>query len=558
MNFSSSYIYRTLNRENIHWVVILLATAVKSFLTAIFSNYEGDKSYYILLGENLGSGHGFTIPVHLLSNPGVTENVYTPSAVSPLYSIIAAPLLKIFPGNYFLVTWLIESACWLILFIVLHRILKILVKENFWCNLFILFAGFFLYNVELSSSSKDVLATALIFVALLQCIQIISGKKKLSTGRLLFTSLLFLLPGLTKFLYLPLAIVFPIGLLFVYFINKEKGLLRTSLWLGVITILLLGAHYFYFHSLETYSFNEHTVFYANRWSLAKSGDDFVAGFYPSNLLQLYPYIPASFLNLDVGGVWVRAVIPSLYKTYGLVLFMLNITGILALAAIFIFISRKYFRKEVSTRIAFFLIGTLLSFSMLMLACALSLRYHSIQYKAGVSAWTYVFENRPFIFSIIFIQLCAFIFLFSRPHRDYFPAKLKIILLILACIWMLHGMYFVAKTIAKPGSAKEKITSINKLVVKDAEKIKKQYPGFNLWIATEMQHLDWYAKLNGHKVLNQVSLLNDSSFNLPPKTILLTAITMEDSTRLSSYASSGKPDSTWDYDNAWKIFLQKSR
>ncbi|MEO7984501.1 MAG: hypothetical protein ABI688_10505, partial [Bacteroidota bacterium] len=138
---SRSFLYKLLDQKKISWLIIAIATIGKSILVAAFSNYETDKSFYLLLAKNLAAGKGFTIPVTLLSNPGITENIYLPSAASPLYSIIAAPLLKLFPGNYFLVTGLIESLSWMFLFIVLQKLAFLLMKNHCWTNLFILFSG---------------------------------------------------------------------------------------------------------------------------------------------------------------------------------------------------------------------------------------------------------------------------------------------------------------------------------------------------------------------------------------------------------------------------------
>ena len=557
MKISNTFLYALLDRKNSYWIVILIAFSAKAILTAVFSNYEGDKSFYLLLAQSLGDGKGFSVPVSLLSNPSVTDHVYIPSAVSPLYSFLAMPLLKIFPGNFFLVTWIIESLSWLLLFIMLYRILKLLVGINFWCNVFILFSGFFLYNVELSSSSKDVLATALVFVALLQCLRITGSSNKISTGQAIIFAVLFILPGLVKYTYLPLVLVFPFALLFTYFINRQNRVLRAGLLTGLFSVLFLIVHYVYFRSLETTALNEHAVFYTNRWSLAKSGEEFIPGFYPENLLRLYPFTLAAFFNLDVGGIWVRTLAPSLYNAYGLALFFINILGIATIAALFVYVARKYFRKPVTSRISFFLIGSIISFSMLFLASALSLRYHAIEYKGSISSWTYVFENRPFIFSILFIQLGAFIFLVLKPAGPVFFLWLRRAILTLAIFAFIHGFYFIIKAGINPASVKPKTSSVNKLAVHDAGKFSELNPGKNVWIATEMQPLDWYAKLKGIKLLNHLSYLNDTAYKLPPNTILLTVVPQEDRSRLSSYLSSGKIDSSWNYDNTWFVYLEKN-
>ena len=558
MNGFLSFLYQLLNHKRAHWVIILFATTIKSILTAVFSNYEGDKSFYLLLAKNIGNGDGFTIPVSLLSNPELTEQIYLPSAISPLYSIVIAPLLKIFSGNYLFVSWLVESLAWLLLFVILYRILIKLLSSPFWPNLFVLFSGFFLYNIEISSSPKDVLATALLMASFHFCMHLGKTSNSRPVLYLAASSLLFLLPGLVKYIYLPLAVMFPFAILFTGIISRQRSLIRTGSISLLFCILLIALHYFYFHSLQVNAISQHPDFFANRWSLAKSGDDFVAGFYPGNLRQLYPFIPASVINLDFVGIQVRSLTPSLYQVYGTVLFVLNVLGILALALAFIFISKKNFRKPVSPKVFFFLSGTIISFSILALTVALSLRYKPIEYKASVSSWTYVFENRPFFFNILFIQLLLVVFLFASKPGTLIIARVRQLLLVIMAVGFLHGIYFIAKTTMGLNKSPQKQPSVIQMITAQIDSIQAAEPSRitqNVWLATEMQHLDWYAKLHGKKVLNHVSYLADSTIQLPPKTILLTAITKEDTMQIRKYTSQPGVAFLRNYNNEWFLYIQ---
>lgn len=548
------YLYGLFNNKKTTWFVIFIATLSKSVFTALFSSYEGDKSFYLLLAKSLGSGHGFNIPVTLLSNPSVTEYVYLPSAVSPLYSLIAAPLLKIFPENYFLVTWLIESLSWLLMFLVLHKILLLLLKERFWPNLFILFSGFFLYNLELTSSSKDILATALLFCGVLRCLQINKSSKQKSFLYLAGSSLLFILPGLTKYTFIPLAPLFPVSLIFIAFLSKQKQLLRSGIICLIATIVLVIAHYLFFHQLDLNDMHRHEAFYFNRWSLAKNGNEFIEGFYPQNLLLLYPYFPASLFNIEFAGIQVRNYLNALYRPYAIFLSLINVAGIVSLAGIFIYLSKKYYRRLISSKISFLIIGSIISFSILLLTCIWSLRFKAIEYKGGVSAWTYVFENRPYFFSILFIQLLLVAFVFAKNFQSFLLKKLRSLLIIVMILGALHGFYFLIKSMTHP---RERSVTINKLVTAVADSIQKARPSYKVWIATEIQHLDWYAKLKNHTVLNYVYYLNDSSFTLPAKTIQLTAINKDDSSRIQTYLHTPGLTLFRNYDDNWLLYLQQN-
>lgn len=548
------YLYNTINNKWFGWFIIFLATASKSLLTGVFTSYETDKSFYLLLANNLSDGKGFTIPVSFLTNPGSTENVFLPSATSPLYSIIAAPLVKIFPGNYFLITWIIESCSWLLLFIVLYKILRRLLPNFFWPNVFILFSGFFLYNIELSSSTKDVLSTALLLACLLQCLRL-GGSKQLSWPALILSSFLFVLPGLTKSIYSPIALVFPLSILFIGLLGKDRIKIRAGIITTLICLGLSAIHYFYFRALETNAVQQYHEFFSQRWSMAKSGDDFVAGFYFENLLRLYPFIPASLFNLDSTGAQIRDHLPSVYRAYGFMLYLSNAIGIAALIAIFFSVCKRYFRKNIPAPILFLVTGLVISFAILLITLVLSIRYRAIEYKGSSDSWTFVYENRPYFFTIVFLQSCLFVFLFSRQSSSRILAKIKWLLIFIMTIGALHGFYFVVKNAIKPTPMK---TTLNQLITAKVDSIQKANPVQNVWLATEMPHLEWYAKLQRIHVTSRLPVLNDSTFNTPPNTILLTAIAKEDSAYIANYLRRPGIKLVENYDDAFLLYIQPAR
>jgi len=473
------FLFQLLNQKKIGWLIIAIATICKAILVAAFSNYETDKSFYLLLAKNLSAGDGFTIPATLLSNPGITENIYLPSASSPLYSIIAAPLLKIFPDNYFLVTWLIESLSWLLLFVILRKILLRLTASHYWTNLYILFAGLFLYTVEVSSSSKDVLSLALLFFALLRCINIGSADNRPGFVYLAVSSLLFFLPGLTKLTYLPLTTLFPLCLLFIGFLKREKRLLRYGSITLLLAAVLVAVHYFYFHSLEKQTLALYADFYSQRWSMAKGGGEYVSGFYPENLKVLYPFIPASLINLDFMGVQVKNNLFSVYHLYGTLLYAVNFIGIALMITAFFYLVKKYYRKSISDRISFLLSGLFISLAIVAMLCVMSLRYHAVEYKGSSSSWTFVYESRGFMFPMVFLQLCFFTFLFSQKQMATVTNWLRLFFLFIITISFVHGAYFLIKKGMGLQFSSPKAMSINGLETRHATDRKKKNLGLQM-------------------------------------------------------------------------------
>ena len=431
----------------------------------------------------------------------------------------------------------------------------LLTENHFWTNLFILFSGFFLYTVEISSSSKDVFALALLFLALLRCITIAHAGSRPSFVYLVVTAFLFFLPGLMKLTYLPLTIVFPLSLVFIGFLKKEKRLLRYSYITLLFSVVLLATHYFYFHSLEKQTLALYPDFYSQRWTMAKSGDEYMAGFFPKNLLVMYPFTTASVINLDFLGVQVKTHLHSVYHLYGVLLYIINFIGLAFLITVFFYLAKKYFRKSIPDRIFFLLTGLFVSLSIIAMLSYMSLRYHAVEYKGSVSSWTFVYESRGFLFPIIFLQLCFFIFLFSQKQMAAFTHWLRTFFLIIIGISIVHGAYFLAKKAIPLRSSKQKAMSVNGLVTNSVDSIQKANPGYAVWLATEMPHLDWYAKLHSKNVLTGLAFLNDSSFRLPPKTIMLTAAAKEDTARISNYLHRPDVKQYRNYDNVYFVFRQ---
>jgi hypothetical protein len=551
----ASFLYKAFDSKKTGWLLIMIATLVKSFLDAQFSSYEADKSFYLLLAKSISEGEGLTIPAASLIDPGVTVYTYHPSAITPVYSLIVSPLLQLFPGKYFLVTLIIELLSWLFLFAILRKLVFRITQDHFISNLFILFSGFFLYNIELSSSYKDVPAVALLLTAFLRCLDMGSNTSKLSAVGAILTSLLFILPGLLKLTYLPLAVVFPVSILLIAFLKQESRLLKQGTALLAIVIILLVANYFYFQFYARNIFASLPAYYAEYWSMSKTGNDFNPGFFPSNILKMYHFIPASVANLDVIGVQVKTHFDQLLDLYFAFTFVVHYTGILGLTGLFLFVCRKFYKKAIPEKMLFFIIGTLITLSLIVFLCCMSLRHQAIQYKGSETSWTYVMESKPYLLPILFLQICLFVFLFAKKQRTGIMKWLRVSLIIIMSAGALHGLYFFAGSLIRSNKTFTKGMSANQYAMHLADSTRKANPGKDIWLATEMQHLDWYAKLQGQKTLKNLRYLNDTTFHLPLNTILFTAINKEDSSRISDYLRRSDVSLHKNFHGAVLFFLQ---
>jgi hypothetical protein len=135
----------------------------------------------------------------------------------------------------------------------------------------------------MSSSSTDVISVALVLFAIAAMIEIVNAKNKLSYFQICGYGFLFFLPSFFRYMYLPITLLLPIFILLAGFWIKSKELKLSGIKLffssTILLLLLFGL----------------TILYNGN---AIHVEDTGRGIFFNQVIRWYPFLPASFINLD--------------------------------------------------------------------------------------------------------------------------------------------------------------------------------------------------------------------------------------------------------------------
>lgn len=418
-----SLLKNVLDRKSAGLICILLAIANKSLIALVFSSLIGDKALYLLFAECYLQTGLFAEPVSIVET-GSTVPVFNPAVYTPLYSLLAAPLLWL-TKSFFLTQLFLSVFAWTMLYVALYYLAKIIFAHRWLVHLFILCSGFFLYPHELSSTPKDTLAVGLVLSVIVLMTKFLERPNKKVTGLLVIG---FISLALIKLMYIPLVV----ALFFLFAVSvlvERKKTLFFHFGFFLFLLLVTGfiIYYFLFQPLHQLNLGQNIQLPVNQTPT-------VWGFYPSNLLYTYPFISSSLFNIELWGV-------QLEKFSGLsfpqiVRYFLSLDVILFVVLLAVVLVNS--SKIVANRTWFFLIGV--SLVMVAVTLGLSIIEKPLQYKSSTSVWTYVSDARSFLLPIFTIQLALFLFIFSSCRFRL----LRVVLFLIIVFECFHGVYFTAK------------------------------------------------------------------------------------------------------------------
>lgn len=421
-----SFIKNLLSLKSTGVCILILAILAKIILQFSYFSITGDKGYQLLAAKNLLGGQGLTI--NQISFDLLSVDNYAPLiGWPPGYSLLIAPFILLFQDDYILAALVFDILCVFPFFYYLIKLLNILLLEKWLKNLFILMAGFFIYPSH-SNTSTDLPSFICMMAGFYYLLSFMQSDKK-SRNKIILIGISFFGAGLLRYGYIPVVVCCPILLGFLGYFNKNKRWLTGSFILFIIVGVLIS-FILLFQSLYTGS-----ATYVNTRE---------AGFFPENLLSMYPVVPSSIIDIQpmltgftnlTGSNYVRNA--QAYGVLGYILFFLLLT-----TGAYYLIRKKLIVKSIAD--SFFFIGTGISLLIISLLIYLSLRNSAFQ-SLIFSPWTYMQEFRYFVFVVLVIQLTIFVFLFNR-YKDLsnFWKKIAIISAILFLTGIIHKMYFITK------------------------------------------------------------------------------------------------------------------
>lgn len=503
---------------------IIFAIANRIIFATLYSSIGRDARVQITLAKNLLAGKGMGVTKYFAASPD--QPVFdTTQFFPPGFSFTIVPFLTLFNNEYDAV--LVFDVIAIILLVWSVRSLgKRAGLSTAMNNLLTLIAGCSQYTFIMHGSSTDTIALAFLLFGLSALVKIVSEQRPLRWGSVLLVGLLFFIPSFFRYMYIPVSFLFPL-IIFAYGIYyRQRSLKITAVKLGSVVAIFIFLMLFLSYQ---YSGNSVYVFETAR------------GFFPGQLVHWYPYIPASFINIDFLAQLV-AKLPGMDYIDAFIFFeILNI--ILFLFLMYCLLRYWFWKKIQLSNISVFIVsGAAISLSILVL-----LAYFAITYKPqlyGIYLWNYNYESRYFAFIYIFLPalvlLCISTYSFLLK-RFVFKALLFLAIAFLF-IEILHGVYYNAKIITKQKDViaiKDRVADYKQFPAMLKE-MQARYPDREILISASDQSFLHNASQLGYKAIFDYTSLNTTALAVKQKSILLFPIHETDVWIMKEYLTKRKP------------------
>lgn len=519
-------------KKLIHWLgsrngsvfSVVFAIVNRTMLAFLASTIGRDKILQLHISENLLSGKGLTTTRYFF------KDIYSPVieasfSFPPGYSLVMAPLLKLFNHNYYAASVTFDLLVVLSFIYVLRRIAYHVGFSTLLTNILTLVFGSFQYVFFMKAPPTDAIGLLLVFICLDSIVKIVNDKKRLALSQILLTGILFILPALFRFMYIPLIILFPLFISMAGYWQKEKNTLRNGILLSAFSFSMLVFSYLVLAFFDILTLPEYGI---------------ETGLFPENLSRWYPFIPASFISLDFAALQIDRFSRLSYSDAIVVFDFLNVVLFLSMVGLlFIPTLRNKFKEIADSQYRNFLF----SGSMTGLTILIVLTYSSLTYSRHIrpgSLWTFVYEERHFGYLLLFIQ-----FVFFSVLGFYFKSRMSTLkkYLILVPVFALgleclHGVYFNIKAIFHFNEMKTRLTqdADYRGFISLCRDIEKMNPGQELIVSSTDRYYYHRAILDGLRGIYDAKSLNQGLPRTNTPSLLLVAVPLRDKWILKEFLS----------------------
>lgn len=498
------------------WVsifIILLAIIARIIQLNFFYNVRVDGMYQVMAMENFVNGHGISVSETLPANLALP--VYHPLINwPPGYSILLSPFYILTGHNYIIAGLALDILAAIALILFTRRILKLLLVPIHFVNLFTLLTGFFIYYFYFINSS-DAIAISLMVIAIYFGLKLIKGDSGI--GSLIGLTFCLFLSGLIKYLFIPVIIIVP---LFIYVkarADKNISLKRSAVVSFLILLVSLSA------LLLWQKLNSGSATYIS---------ESTRGFFPGNLKNFYPAIPASFVNPDSISIVTNS------SFYDIVFRLFQIAHILVLLIAFIYMVRRIVKsgfKNLDIANSFLYLSFFLAVAITAVLVVLSLRVGKEENYPG-HWWTYVEEARYYGLIAVLIHILVFTI---YKFKIKYPARLRYafyFLLIMLLPETFRGILFTARRVANAGYEeyswqyeREIQKNTDMLINRDLRRIDGEIA---IVTGSNYYYYDRVGIYSHVPVLNQSKIINNPSSLKTSKPVMILALISEED--LSNY------------------------
>jgi len=508
-------------------ICTMFAITNRIVFTTFYSTISRDARVQLSYAENLLAGKGMGVTKYFtsgLQQPFFDKTLQFP----PGFSLGIIPFLKLAGGNEYnaVLSFQIFAAALFVLAVrYLGRKAGLSPMLN---NFMILVAGCSQYPFFSAGSPTDVISLALLLFAAGLTTGIILNKKNLSIGRSFLFSLFFFLPAFFRYIYLPVTLLLP---LLVFFSGKISGnkqsiingkrLTLTSAFL--MALFFISSYYLQGSVLHIYNTGR--------------------GLFPGQLVHWYPFLPASFINLDFAVQQVSGFTGLEYNRIFYVMEILNVILFISLLLLAIRLMMKHQKNWPSTGHSVLLVaGSLVSITIILVLAYLSLTYRFQDW--GEVKWTYSHDNRYFAFIYLFIPLVFFLVInyYDIVLKKTLSRILVFILFLFLFTETAHGVYYNIKILAGSGDlgyVRDRDKDY-RLFPRLLEKLKNENPGRQILVCGPDQYYPHQASVMGYKAIFDYQNLNNRIIKPGVKSLLVVPVHSQDSWIMKEWVERNKP------------------
>ena len=506
---------------------IIFAVLNRGIFSYFTSSIGKDKRLHITMAENLLNGKGLGATKYYLND--VYKPVFDLSQpFPPGYSLLVSPFLKLFNNDEYMAATTLDVLIAVVFVLVIRWVCKTIGLNTPATNLVTIIAGCFQYTFFLYSTPTDALCLTLLFAGIGQAINMSKlDAVSINARHIILTGCLFFLPGFFRYISVPIGLLLSLLLLATAYVKKDKTFIRKSflifLVVSVFTISLFLFLYFYSGSTPP-------TYYTQK------------GFYPRNLIHWYPFIPASFINLDFAAQRV-AQIASIHYSNAFTWFeILNVVLLLILFILLFIWYRR--RKSIYPATAFGLFihfGTIVSLLTMLLLAFLAVRWAP---KEGPYSWTFVMEERYFSPIYIFLQIAVIGWIVGtgiRKIRGWIKAIVLLAILVLS-VEIAHGIYYNAKIVLfyEAMKAKHNYQSDYLYLSSLISKLETQFPNQEIIVASADKVYAQLAIKSGHVGIFDIENIGKFPIKVRQKSLLVLPVSQWDYWMMKDYIQVHNP------------------
>ncbi|HEX6847414.1 MAG TPA: hypothetical protein VF144_10560 [Chitinophagaceae bacterium] len=505
---------------------IIFAIANRIIFTTLYSTIGRDTKVQLTYAENLLAGNGMGVTKYFTTN--LDQPVFdTFWFFPPGFTFSIIPFLKIFNGNEYKAVLAFDIVAALLFVIAVWTLSKRAGLSAQFNNIVLLIAGCSQYPFFMSSSSTDVISVAFVFFAFAVMIGIVNSQKQLSPLQILGYGLLFFLPSFFRYMYLPVTTLLPLLIIMTGVFIKNKSLKNSGIRLLIVSTLLLALLFLF---TASYSGSAVHIYNTGR------------GIFFDQLVRWYPFLPASFINLDFAAQQIERISGFEYSRVIYVLEFINALFFVLLLFLLIRYVIKSKRSSLPPQSIFIITGSAISLFIIGLLAYLSLTYKAQDW--GEYKWTYSYDVRYFAFIYVFIPFLFFITIQFYPSlfKNNFVRLFAVIALICFVTEIMHGIYFNVKIVMDHQSLS---------IIRDRDKDYKSFPGIirdlknktvdrEIIICAPDQFYLHTASRMGYKAIFDYTNLNKAGLKIASKSILIVPVHKQDAWIMKEYVEKKHP------------------